>query len=92
MGRALLPTRRVRANQVRLHDVVLVRSDAGSLRWLLVDNVSWTRDDRPRFWSGRWAFGGQRVTVVGQPDAWYTVKHDQDAARDARRLSERTNA
>jgi hypothetical protein len=42
---------------------------------------------RPYVWSGRWAFGGQWTIHTAHRDTdHYTVKHRDDAARDAERL------
>lgn len=88
MGRELKPTRRILPRNVRAGDVVLVRSKSGSLRWMLVDYV--VGFGRPHVWSGRWAFGGQWTIHTAHRDAdRYTVKHRDDAARDAERLLRR---
>lgn len=85
MGRALKPTRRVGSRRVRAGDVVLVRSRAGSLRWMLVDYV--VGFGPPHVWSGRWAFGGQwTIHVAHHNSDVYTVKDRDDARRDAERL------
>jgi hypothetical protein len=85
VGRELKPTRQIRPGRVRAGDVVLVRSKAGSLRWMLVDYV--VGYGRPHVWSGRWAFGGQWTIHVEHRDMRCTVKHRDDAARDAARLA-----
>jgi hypothetical protein len=85
MGRALKPTRRLPPGKVKVGDVVLVKSKAGSLRWMLVDYV--VGFGRPHVWSGRWAFGGQWTIFVAHHDTdRYTVKHRDDAERDSVRL------
>lgn len=89
MGRALKPTRRVRPRAVSVGDVVLVRSrGTGNLRWMIVDGkVLIPNMGAPYVWSGRWAFGGQwTIHVEHHDDAWYTVKHVDDAKRDRIRL------
>lgn len=86
MGRELKPTRQLFARNVKAGDVVLVRSERGSLRWMLVDYV--VGFGRPHVWSGRWAFGGQwTIHVIHTDDVLVTVKHRDDAARDAARLA-----
>ena len=84
MGRRLKPTRRIPPSKVKAGDVVLVKSKAGSLRWMLVDYVSLFGP--PHIWSGRWAFGGQWTIHVEHHDDTYTVKHTDDAKRDSLRL------
>lgn len=85
MGRELKPTRRLRPGRVRAGDVVLVRSRKGSLRWMLVEYA--VGYGRPHVWSGRWVFGGQwTIHTVHRDDVLVTVKHRDDAARDAARL------
>lgn len=87
MGRALKPTRRVRPGQVKVGDVALVRSHVtSSLRWMIVDYV--VGFGAPHVWSGRWAFGGQwTIHTEHRNDNLITVKHRDDAARDAQRLA-----
>jgi len=85
VARALLPTRRIQARNVKAGHVVLVKSRAGSLRWFVVGYA--VGFGKPHVWSGRWAFGGQWVMHVEHQDGYVTVKHNDDARRDVERLA-----